>query len=56
MTTCYAVGNSIDGERIACQYRSIRIEPPASATHSHPAGRAVLRDAYCIIERQIRAL
>jgi len=56
MITLYTIGDAIDGERIACQYRSIRIKPPATATHTHRAGRAVLRDAYCVIERQVRAL
>jgi len=56
MTILYKIGDGIDGERIACQFRSIRIKPPARASHTHRAQRAILRDAYCIIERQIRAL
>jgi len=35
MTILYAPGDGIEGETVACQYRSVRIKPQAKATHTH---------------------
>lgn len=50
MTTYYNVGDAIQGERIACQFRKMRKIQVVTGTSRHRASRTTLEDAYCVIE------
>jgi hypothetical protein len=54
MTTYYGLGDSIDGDRIACQFRRIRKISLVSGTSRHRAQRTTLDDAYCTIIKPIK--
>ena len=49
MTTYHGVGDAIEGERIACQFRKMRKISLVSGTARHRTQRTTLDDAYCAI-------
>jgi len=53
--TCYENGASIEGERIACQFRKYVPKPTNRGSSAHRAGRATLENAYCVITKPLRS-
>jgi hypothetical protein len=54
MPTYYNLEDAIEGERIACQFRSISKPRLISGTRTHRAQKAALGDAYCVITKPLR--
>ena len=51
MTTYYDMGDAIQGERIACQFRKKNNEKKISMTKNHRGTRMIISgNAYCVIE------
>jgi len=53
MTTYHKRGDSIEGERIACQFRKMDKISLVAGTSRHRARRTSLKNAYCVIVKPI---
>jgi hypothetical protein len=55
MVECHENGDSLSGERIACQARKIRDKPLTQGSSCHRIQNVVCEtNAYCVIEKEFK--